>query len=349
MKRVFRALPWLGMCVLSVAQAADVLPLTAAQIQNLGIRVEAPVRGTDAPAQRASARVVMPPSSVRVIAASGPALITQIHVQAGDAVKRGAPLVTLSMPGLAEAQHGVTQARLRAELATANATRDRKLLDEGLIAESRLRATESDAQSARASLAAAQALRAALGQGGVSGSTLTLTAPITGVVSESQAEAGLRVDAGTALMKLADLSKLGLEIPLSPEPARTIAVGQRVRVVQSDAQGEVIAVLPQLNSAQRVLLRASLNDPQRQLRPGQSVEVELPGHRLASGQVVPVSALVWKAGVPYVFVHTARGFVPTRVSLVRQGAGRAEVTGLAAGGQVATQGVAALKAQWLGE
>ncbi|MCA1925293.1 MAG: efflux RND transporter periplasmic adaptor subunit [Thiobacillus sp.] len=349
MKRVFRALPWLGMCVLPVAQPADILPLTAAQIKNLGIRVEAPGSAADAPAQPAFARVVIPPSSVRVIAASGPALVTRVHVQAGDAVKRGAPLLSLSMPGLAEAQNGVTQARLRAELAAASAARDRRLFDEGLIAESRLRATESEAQSARASLAAAQTLRAALGVGGVSGSTLTLIAPITGVVSESRAEAGLRVDAGTALLKLVDPTQLALEISLSPDQARAIAVGQRVRVQHSNAQGTVLALLPQLDAAQRVLLRASLHDPQRQMRPGQAVEVELSQQQAASAHVVPVSALVWRDGAPYVFVYAPRGFAPVRVSLVRQGAGRAEITGLAAGARVAVTGVAALKAQWLGE
>jgi hypothetical protein len=50
-----------------------------------------------------------------------------------------------------------------------------------------------------------------------------------------------------------------------------------------------------------------------------------------------------------VFVETAQGFVPTPVKLVRQNASQAEVTGLAAGSRVAIKGVAALKAQWLGE
>lgn len=331
------------------AFAAELLPLTAAQKTNLGIATVAAASNTASPALTYPARVTLPPASVRVVAAAGAGLVTQLHVQAGDTVKRGAPLVTLSMPVLADAQNGVIQARLKSQLAASNAVRDQKLFAEGLIAESRLRATQSEMQSARASLVAAQTTLSMLGAGKVSGSAITLTAPIAGVVTESAAEPGGRVDAGMALVKVADLSKLALEIPLSTAQARQVAVGQTVTVAGSPASGRVTALLPQLNASQSVLARASLVDPQKLLRPGQSVQVGLAGAQSAQGLAVPAVALVWKASVPYVFVETTKGFVPTPVKLVRQNASQAEVSGLAAGSRVAVKGVAALKAQWLGE
>jgi RND family efflux transporter MFP subunit len=331
------------------AWSADALPLSAAQKKNLGIATAAAVTHDASPALIFPARVTLPPASVRVVAAAGDALVTRLHVQAGDAVKRGAALVTLSMRGLADAQNALTQARLRAQLADANAERDGKLFSEGLIAESRLRATRSEAQSARASLAAAQTALTMLGSGRIAGGSITLTAPIAGVVSESAAEPGQRVDAGMALLKLADLSKLALEIPLSTAQARQVAVGQSVTVVDSSASGRVTALLPQLSASQSVLARASLADPQRLLRPGQSVQAAIAGTQSAQSLTVPAAALVWKAGVAHVFVETPQGFTPTPVQLVRQNASQAEVTGLAAGNRVAVKGVAALKAQWLGD
>ncbi len=338
------------------AFAADILPLSAAQKKNLGIVIVSAAAQDTSPALAYTARVTLPPASVRVAAAAGAGLVTQLHVQAGDTVKRGAPLVTLSMPGLADAQNALTQARLRSQLAASNAARDEKLFGEGLIAESRLRATRSEAQSARASLAAAQTALSMMGTGKVAGSAITLTAPIAGVVTESVAEPGQRVDAGMALVKVADLSKLALEIPLSTTQARQVAVGQSVTVADSQASGRVTALLPQLNASQSVLARASLVDPQQRLRPGQSVQVAITGvsapaggAQPASSLVVPAAALVWKASLPYVFVETAQGFAATPVRLVRQNASQAEVTGLAAGSRVAAKGVAALKSQWLGE
>src|SRR5512143_3249435 len=271
------------------ALAADVLPLTTVQKKNLGIVTTPAVTQSASPALTYPARVTLPPASVRVVAAAGDALVTQLHVQAGDRVKRGAPLVTLSMAGLADAQNAVTQARLKSQLAASNAARDEKLFSEGLIAESRLRATRYEAQSARASLAAAQTALALLGTGRVAGSSITLTAPIAGVVTESAAEPGQRVDAGMALVKLADLSKLALEIPLSPTQARQVAVGQAVTVAGSSASGRVTALLPQLNVSQSVLARASLVDPQGLLRPGQSVQAALAGAAAARTLAVPAS------------------------------------------------------------
>lgn len=329
--------------------AADLLSLTAAQKQNLGIVTAAAVLQTASPALTYPARVTLPPASVRVVAAAGAGLVTQLHVQAGDTVKRGAPLVTLSMPGLADAQSALTQARLRSQLADSNAARDAQLFREGLIAESRLRVTQSDAQSARASLTAAQTTLSLLGAGTVSGSTLTFTAPIAGVVTESAAESGQRVDAGMALVKVADVSKLALEIPLSPAQSRQVAVGQRVTVADSLASGVVTALLPQLNASQSVLARASLVDPQKLLRPGQSVQVGIAGVPSAQSLAVPADALVWKSSAPYVFVETPQGFTATPVKLLRQNASQAELTGLAASSRVAVKGVAALKAQWLGK
>ena len=331
------------------AVAADVLPLTAIQKKNLGIATVAAASQAASPALTYAARVTLPPASVRVAAAAGEGLVTQLHVQAGDTVKRGAALITLSMPGLVDAQNALTQARLRSQLAASNAARDSKLFSEGLIAESRLRATQSEAQSARASLTAAQTMLSLMGAGKVSGSMLTLTAPIAGVVTESAAEPGQRVDAGMALVKVADLSKLALEIPLSSTQSQQVKVGQQVRVVGSEASGRVTALLPQLNASQSVLARASLADPQKLLRPGQSVQVAITGAQSAQGLTVSTAALVWQSSAAYVFVETAQGFVPTPVKLIRQNADQAEVTGIAASSRVAVKGVAALKAQWLGE
>ena len=70
---------------------------------------------------------------------------------------------------------------------------------------------------------------------------------------------------------------------------------------------------------------------------------------LLSAVVLPATVLVWKAGAPYVFVHTARGFVPTPVQVLRQNAREVEIAGVPERARVAAKGVAALKAQWLGE
>jgi hypothetical protein len=79
------------------------------------------------------------------------------------------------------------------------------------------------------------------------------------------------------------------------------------------------------------------------------VQIAIAGTQSAQSLAVPGAALVWKNSLPYVFVETAQGFAPTPVKLVRQNASQAEVSGLATNSRIAVKGVAALKAQWLGE
>jgi RND family efflux transporter MFP subunit len=339
--------------------AAQTLPLTPAQKANLGIVTQraTAAANSDAVAVSLPARVVLPPSAVAVVAAGGAGLVTRVWVQAGDTVKRGAALVSVSMPGLADAQAATTQARLRHQLAAANATRDQALFAEGLIAEARLRATQSEAATARALLAAAQAQQALLGSGTVRGATLTLTSPMAGSVMTLAVEPGARVDAGTALAKVVDTAQVGLEISLTSAQAASVAVGQKIRLADGRA-GRIRALLPQLDAAQSVTARATLDKAARgvALRPGQSVQVSvLPADATASTNqaamntvVIPAPAVVWQARRAYVFVQSTQGFTPTPVSVVRQDAARAEVSGIAVGTEVAVKGLVALKAQWLG-
>lgn len=330
------------------ASGADQLTVNPEQKKNLGIQTAAASAQSASPALTSTARVTLPPSSVRVIAAAGPALITRLHHQAGDTVRQGSALVTLSMPGLAEAQNNLTQARLKAQLAANNAARDEKLFQEGLISESRLRTTQAEAQSSKANLTAAQTAISMLGAGVVDGGTITLTAPAAGVIIESPLEPGQRVDAGTALVKIADPSRLTLDIPLSLAQARTVAVGETVTIAESGSRGRITAIQPHLNNAQSVIVRASINDPRKRLRPGQSVEVSIINKRTAGSLSIPATALVWKGSNAYVFVENEKGFIAKPVVVVQRNTNQAEVQGINAGSKVATQGVAALKALWLG-
>lgn len=327
---------------------AVTLPVDATQRSRLGIRVAEVVASAQAPGLSAMAQVVLPPTAVQVVAASGMGLVTRLHVEAGQTVRAGTALVTLSMPGLAEANNAWIQANLRARLAADTLARDRRLFDEGLIAESRLRASEVQMEAARAERVAAEAARALLGSGRVSGSRLTLVAPAAGVVAEIQAEPGMRVDAGAPLVKLVDPGRLALDIALSTTQAEQVGVGQQVKAVGGSARGVIEAILPRLDAAQSVRVRARLSETGN-LRVGQTVAVEIIGARQGDAVLVPVSALVWQGNRPWVFVAKAKGFTPTLVRVLRQSTREVELVGLVPGTRIAVAGVAALKAQWDGE
>lgn len=144
----------------------------------------AAVTQTASPTLAYPARVTLPPASVRVVAAAGAGLVTQLHVQAGDTVKRGAPLVTLSMPGLADAQNRACAQRNPRCSRHAPASWRRRLRCRCWGREGVRQCDHADRADRRR------------GDG-------------------KCRRAGERVDAGMALVKVADLARLALEIPLS--------------------------------------------------------------------------------------------------------------------------------------
>lgn len=330
-----------------VGWTAESLSIPAEQRQSLGIEVATVITSESALGLTATAKITLPPASVRVIAAPTDGLITSVLHQSGEQITNGQALITLSSPSLIEARRQAIQANLKHNLAADMAARDRKLFAEGLIAETRLTTSNNEASLAASDVEAAHATLKLLGaktEG--KGAEITLTSPIAGTLIETLVEPGQRVDASTPLIKVGNLKQLGLEIPLSPEQASKVTIGQSVTLEKSSVTGEIIALQPALDTAQNVLVRAKLTQGSDDLRLGQSVNITILGKTDAKTLSIPSAGLAWVADKAYVFVENAQGFTPTPVTILSQTDTQATLNGLAANERIAIKGVAALKAKW---
>lgn len=329
---------------------ASQLKLSAAQRQALGIEVAAVNANADT-AVSVTAKVVLPPQSIRVVAAPAAGLLTSLQHQAGTAVKSGEKLATLVSPEVVEAQRQYLQAKLKQQLAAENAARDQRLADQGLLAKNTWLLTQNELKQAQADLdAAASSLRLLGVKPEQSGSEIVLTSPMNGWILETLVEPGQRVQAADALVKVADLQQLGLEIPLTPPQAANVKLGQSVNLADNPAlQARISRIQPAVDAAQNVVVYADLQQSALTLHPGQNVSVQLQTAHSGDSVSVPRSALAWLSEQAYVFVETPEGFTPTKVQVLAQGEQHVSVSGLSTDAKVATQGVAALKAQWQGE
>jgi membrane fusion protein, heavy metal efflux system len=334
----------------SLASAGETLNLQAAQIKTLGI--ETIVAG-DASGSRSGslpARVQVPNDQMRVVTAPVGGLIERLSVAPGDAVRRGQVIAHLSSPQALELQRDALQSGSQANLQQQSLKRDEQLFAEGLIAESRLQATR-----AAASQAATQASerRQGLALAGVApgklGGPLALTAPIDGVVLEQGAQLGQRVESSTLIYRIARLSPLWLEIQAPAEVAAGLRLGMAVKLTDGKTSGKLIAIGRAVDAAsQTVLLRAEVSSGADALRPGQIVEVEMPG---ASGKQpsLPAAALARRGNETLAFVQgksddKGTAFEARPVRVVSQSGDRVVVDGIAAGERVAVKGVSGLKA-----
>ncbi len=355
------------LCVLSLflwvqsAWAGDEIVFSAQQIKTLGIS------SAMLPAKRTGevsglpAQVVVPGSQLFIVSTPLPALLEQTLVGVGDSVKKGQVIARLQSPALAEAQRGLLQASTQQQLTQENMRRDEALWQEGIIAESRYRATRGAALEAQAALAERkQMLRlsgmsdaaiAQLQSGRALSGLLTMTAPLDGVVLEKFANVGQRLDAATPVYKVAKLSPLALEIQAPLAQVRDLKVGAEINIPDFHARGKLIAVGRSLTgSNQSILLRGMITEGADNLRPNQFVEATIATAIGAQAQwEIPNTAIARVAGKTLLFIATPKGFHPLAITVMNEGAYNSVISGNLKGDEkIAVRGVSALKSKVMG-
>jgi cobalt-zinc-cadmium efflux system membrane fusion protein len=356
MTRIFSLLGLLSVAFTPAAHAASDVFLSAQQIQTLGITTAALPNKSSGEVSGLPAQVVVPGNQLFVISTPMPGLIEQTLAGVGDGVKKGQVMAILQSPAFAEAQRGYLQASVQAQLARDNLSRDAALFKDGIIAESRYRATKGAAAEAAAAWSERKQLLndgalAKLQAGNNLSGSLTLTSPIDGVVLEKSASAGQRLDTAVQLFKVAKLNPLALEIQAPAAATLNLKVGAVVNVPAFHANGKLTAIGRGLTgSNQSVLLRGVITQGADSLRPYQFVEVSIVTTAGNTAQwEVPNTAIARVDGKTLIFVAYVKGFHALSVELKNEGAQNSVISGdLKGDEQIAVRGVSSLKASLMG-
>jgi RND family efflux transporter MFP subunit len=351
------------LCILaSTAQAADQsvrFAVPNSQIQALGIQT-VPLQ-SQAGAVKASfpAQVVVPPTAEQVVSSPVAGLVVQLLVQQNQVVRSGTPLVRIASPELGQLQLQLLQASARATLARQAARREQALFDEGIIPQRRVQEAQAGLSDAEATLNQA---RAALRLSGMSAATIariaasrkpqdsiTLAATQAGIVTEIAVKPGQRVEAATALLHVAQIDSLWLDIQLPVSEGANWPVGTKVKVQGRDVTARILSTSPTVSSgSQTVVLRAAVEGKAGLVRPGEFVTIELPVAAAQGSWDVPLSAVAHDGKQAHVFVRTPAGFEARPVKVTASAGQRVRVQGpLKAGERIAISGVVALKGAWL--
>ena len=351
------------LCILaSTAQAADQsvrFAVPNSQIQALGIQT-VPLQ-SQAGAVKASfpAQVVVPPTAEQVVSSPVAGLVAQLLVQQNQVVRSGTPLVRIASPELGQLQLQLLQASTRATLARQAARREEALFKEGIIPQRRVQEAQAGLSEAEAMLNQAKAgLRlsgmsaatiARIAASGKPQDSITLAATQAGIVTEIAVKPGQRVEAATALLHVAQIDSLWLDIQLPVFEGANWPAGTKVKVQGRDVTARILSTSPSVSSSsQTVVLRAAVEGKTGLVRPGEFVTVELPVAATQGSWDVPLSTVAHDGNQAYVFVRTSDGFEARPVKVVVSTGQRVRVQGaLKAGEQIAVSGVVALKGAWL--
>ncbi|MDP3777127.1 efflux RND transporter periplasmic adaptor subunit [Methylotenera sp.] len=339
--------------------AADVL-MSLAQQKSLGVVVAPVGKNNLLSSRRFPAEIVIPVGQERIVSAPQSGLLDQMHVAAGQTVKKGQVIAHLISPDLLGLQRDYLQALTQKRLATKALARDTELLQDGIIAQRRYLETESAHDEASANLAQRkQALKlAGMSDGAISKlrpsagmmSGLSLVAPISGQVLEQMVTTGQRVDMAIPIYRIAQMSPLWLEIHAPLEGLPFVKEGMQVQVPKLQASGHLIAVIRSVNKADQTLhLRAEITKGAEKLSPGQFVEAEINLGGQSQYFSVPKSALARQGSSALVFAQTQAGFKPIKVTIISEQGDDAVVDAPFVGTEkIAVSGIAAIKGTWLG-
>ncbi len=365
-QRLGQGLTTLLVCVTTTAGAAtpsDGLSLTPQQVTALGV-ASAPLSQSAQGGLTVPAQLRLPAQQQQVLAAPVSGLVTAIQADTGAQVRQGQWLVRLRSTQAQALRRDALQAGSQHELAERSLKRDEQLMSEGLIAQSRLDQSRTQARVARLTAQQQQqAVGQALGSAQVSpNGEITLVAPMSGQVAELMVSVGQRVEEAAPLLKLANLQELSVELQVPVQQAHGLQAGQTVQVLlagSSAAPGSgellatVVSIAPLLDErTQSVTVRARLRQPASGgLRPGQWVQARL--QTSSALPLLPESAIVTlsASGEQAVFIEEAPGRY--RLQKVktsgRQGSdmvvqGLPETSAGATPLRIVTRGTAALKA-----
>ena len=289
--------------------------------------------------------------------------VTGVSAQLGDRVQRGAPLARIYSSDLADAQ--AKYASMRAELRAAEQrlARTTRLVQIGAASRQELEA--DDAMRARLA-AEVQGAGARLRELGLSperaattpsaaSASVTVPAPLTGIVTARKANVGLVVDPGSELFTVASVSPVWVIADVQEADLSKVRVGGAATVV-ADAfpdrriNGKVSYISPDLRSETRTgQVRVEVPNPGGDLRFGMFVNVELVTPHASAAVTVPAEAVQTIGARHFVYVAPAGEtgeYVEREVTVgTREGDAVEILHGVEAGDQVVTKGSFLVRAE----
>lgn len=300
---------------------------------------------------------VSAPATGRLVADRQPLPVVGATVESGDLLARFVPRLEgrADVPTLDLA---ITVAKLDLEHATRERERLESLLADGAVPERRVVEARHAEATASAALDAARRRSGQFrrvqrtGSGGKGGS-LEIRTPLSGTVLEVDAVAGALVEDGAALFRVVDASTLWLSalVPEIDQAKITEISGAWFSVpgldepinVGADAVvtrgGAVDARTRTVNVVFRV------DNPEGRLRVGARVQAHLLHSEPVNVAAVPVAAVLFEAGSPFVFVQTGgESFERRPVHVGIRDGGKLEIAkGLEVGERIVVRGAYAVK------
>jgi RND family efflux transporter MFP subunit len=335
--------------------ADEDVKLTAAQAQNIGVRVTHPILSQTDQTLPYPAQIVIPTPQLWVVSAPVAGMVTNLAVARGDRITAGQPLVTLQSPSFVTLQRDYLQAVAQEVLANQQLKRNADLFEGKAVPQRVLETSQIEARQAvivvaerrqmlRLSGLSDDAIARLTNEAAIS-ATLTVSAPQAASVVDITVSPGQRLEQAAPLVKLARLSPLWAEIAIPASSIRAIKTGAKVEVEGYATPGQVILVSETADAAtQTILVRAEISN-NGELHPGQTAAARI--NFLSAGESaweIPYSGLIRRGEQSSIFVAIDGGFRHVLVTLLAEDQDHVVISGpISDKDEVAIGGISALR------
>jgi cobalt-zinc-cadmium efflux system membrane fusion protein len=290
--------------------------------------------------------------------------VAELRKGLGDRVQAGEVIAMLDSREVADANSEYIAASVNFRLQETLYQREKTLWEKQVSSEQRLLRADATYREAQVRQDLAKQKLSALGvseesiaklnsiTGEVKGlERYEIKAPISGRVVEQFVDIGTPMGGeGQAheLYAIADLSKVWVELTVSPQDLTLINEGQQLSIEgAAQSYGTIIFTSPILNQDTRsARVIATIDNGEGTWRPGSFVTADIAVSETKADIVIPKAALQTIEGKPRVFVRTPEGFEARLVTLGKDDGTAVEVlSGLTAGEPVAVANTFLLKAE----
>ena len=323
-----------------------VITLTPAQIQAAGITVMAVGRGGGGET-RLAGRVEPMIDARAAVAASVGGRVERVLVAPGQSVRAGQALAVLVSGEAATFRADADAAAAAADAARRAYQRNDSLASQGVVARQEVETSRAQSLSADAAARAARARASAAGGPNASG-RISVSSPISGVVTSVQVGPGGFTPQGGVVAEVTNPARVELVFNAPPALAAQVRAGSSLRVQGPTGEFDAIVTGVAVGGAGEsgaTLIRAR---PTGGALPpaGSPVSGALVTGGEADGLTVPTEAVQTVEGGTVVFVQVDGGFQAVPVMVGRQAGGQTEILrGLTGGERIAGAKAFLLKAE----
>jgi len=241
---------------------------------------------------------VQPENSVEVYPkASG--TIASVHFDVGDSVSEGQVLATLDTDSLTSAQININSAQLQLETAQKELERDQVLYENDGITKQALENAENTVRAAQLQLESAQDTYNTLQKNS------SITAPISGVIESRDVEVYDNASLQSAICVISQKSNMEVVFQVPERVKNTLSIGSTVTVEKNGKtyQATVLEIPSKtVENTGLFEVTARIKDGDS-LSTGSKVVVRLITDRAENVLCVPLDAIYYDNGQPYVYVN----------------------------------------------